>query len=94
MTEKDYKVQILTCCPLSLGNVGTPSLPVGGAFAVLLETLLLFAEVFLILNENHRDCRIRCEWAFGSVVGRESGAVSGARSGVEINNCLQAVWGK
>ena len=74
----------LTCCPLSLGNIGTPSLPVGGALAVLLEALFLFAEVFLILNENHCDCRSRCKWASESLLGRKSGGVDGARSGVEI----------
>jgi hypothetical protein len=41
---------------LPLGNIGTPSLPVGGALAVRFEALLLFAEVLLILNENHGGC--------------------------------------
>jgi hypothetical protein len=43
----------LTGSPLPLGNVRAPSLPVSGALAVLLEALLLLAEVLLILNENH-----------------------------------------
>lgn len=50
----------LTRCPLAFGNIGPPSLPVSGAFAVLLEALFLFAEVFLILNENHGDYVSRC----------------------------------
>jgi hypothetical protein len=74
----------LTCCPLSLCDIGTPSLPIGGAFTVLFQALFLLTEVFLILNENHCDCRSRYEWAFRSLTGGASGAVGGARSGVEI----------
>ena len=45
----------LTSCPLPLGNIRAPFLPVRGVFFVLLETLFFFAEVFLVLNKNHDE---------------------------------------
>jgi hypothetical protein len=41
---------------LPLGNIRTPSLPVSSSLAIGLETLLLFTEVFLVLNEDHDGC--------------------------------------
>lgn len=42
-----------TCRPLTLSNVGTPFLPVLGAFSVFLETLLLLGEVLVAVKDNH-----------------------------------------
>jgi hypothetical protein len=41
---------------LPFGYIRTPSLPVGRALAVGLEALLFFAEVLLVLNEDHGGC--------------------------------------
>ena len=49
------KAQRLTSCPLPLGNVRTPALPVLLALSVRLEAFLFLAEVFLIFNENHGE---------------------------------------
>jgi hypothetical protein len=42
-----------TSCPLPLGKIGSPFLPIGGAFAILLKTFFLLAEILLVLNEDH-----------------------------------------
>jgi hypothetical protein len=43
----------LTSCPLSLSNIGTPLLPVMGAFPILLEALLFLGKVLLVVNYDH-----------------------------------------
>lgn len=52
---------MLTGSPLPLGNVRAPFLPVALAFAVLFQTLLLFAEVlFLSVDDDHGCGREEC----------------------------------
>lgn len=41
--------------PLSLGDVGTPFLPVLGPLAVLLQTLLLLTENLCVVDVDHGD---------------------------------------
>jgi hypothetical protein len=45
----------LTSSPLSLGDVGTPFLPVLGSLAVLLQTLLFLAENLGVVDVDHGD---------------------------------------
>ena len=45
----------LTSGPLSLGDVGTPFLPVLGSLAVLLQTLLLLTEDLCVVDVDHGD---------------------------------------
>ena len=42
-----------TSCPLPLGKIGSPFLPVSGAFTILLKAFFLLAEILLVLNEDH-----------------------------------------
>ena len=46
---------LLTGGPLSLGDVGTPFLPVFGSLAVLLQTLLLLTEDLCVVDVDHGD---------------------------------------
>lgn len=48
---------IVTCRPLSFGNVGTPLLPVLGSLAILLEALLLLGEILVAVEDNHGEGR-------------------------------------
>lgn len=41
--------------PLSLGDVGTPFLPVLGSLAILLQTLLLLTENLCVVDVDHGD---------------------------------------
>jgi len=79
----------LTGCPLPLGDIGSPSLPVSGAIAVLFEALLLFAEVLLILNENHRVCVCACvcrsDVGDVSLTGNKGDVLHGATGGVGLS---------
>ena len=74
----------LTSGPLPLGNVWSPSLPVGFAIAVLLEALFLLAEVFLILNENHAVCTSRLKLRRGLLMKVGWGLSLTENGGVEI----------
>jgi hypothetical protein len=72
----------LTCGPLPLGYVGTPSLPVSSALAVGSETLFLLAEVLLVLNEDHGG-RVGGRRVRGKLRRKNSNEVlQGANSGV------------
>jgi hypothetical protein len=53
------RVVLAYCCPLSFSNIRTPLLPVLGAFSVFFETLLLLTEVFVVVDNNHREGRVR-----------------------------------
>jgi hypothetical protein len=54
----------LTSGPLSLGDVGTPFLPVLGSLAVLLQTLLLLTEDLSVVDVDHGDavCPVCNRW--------------------------------
>ena len=54
----------LTSGPLSLGDVGTPFLPVLCSLAVLLQTLLLLTENLCVVNVDHGDaeCPVGNRW--------------------------------
>lgn len=39
--------------PLSFCHIGTPFLPISGAFAILLESLLLLSEIFMVVYYYH-----------------------------------------
>ena len=76
---------------MSLGNIRAPSLPVSGALAVGLETLFLFAKVFLILNEDHGD--YVGWWGVGGELstGNECRVLQGATGGVGVGVDSQGI---
>jgi len=45
--------QRLACGPLSLGDIGSPFLPVLDAVAVFLQSLLLLGEVLVLVEHYH-----------------------------------------
>jgi len=45
----------LTSCPLSFSDIRAPLLPVLDAVAILLETLFLFGQVFVVIEHHHLD---------------------------------------
>merc|ERR1711939_582574 len=52
-------VILTNCCPLSLGHVRTPLLPVLRSFSILFQTLLLLAQVLMMVDLDHVDGRLR-----------------------------------
>lgn len=48
-----FRVVFTDGCPLALGDVRTPFLPVLLAFAIVLETLLLLAKVLVVVDYDH-----------------------------------------
>jgi hypothetical protein len=42
-------------CPLPFRNVGSPFLPVLGAFSIFLETLFLLTKVFVVIDDDHLE---------------------------------------
>jgi hypothetical protein len=44
-----------TSGPLSLGNVGTPFLPVRFPFSILFQALLFFGEILIVVYFDHDD---------------------------------------
>lgn len=48
-----------TCCPLPLGHVGTPSLPVAGTLSIFLEALLLLGEILVLVDQHHGGAGMR-----------------------------------
>jgi len=48
---------MLTSSPLSFSSVRTPLLPVSLPLSVLLQSLLLGAEVFLVVDDDHDSGR-------------------------------------
>lgn len=55
-----------TGCPLSLGHIGTPSLPVFGAITILLQTLLLLGEELVLVDQHHGGAGGRGEGECGN----------------------------
>lgn len=63
-------------CPLTLGSVGTPFLPVLSPVLVLFQTLLLHAKYLVLVNEHHSDFeQVPASVVWASMGGKMSGAL-------------------